>query len=78
MGGVCDRKLCLMPYLHCGRCGLQIKIQAEYLRMEHCPRCLARSKALMPLVLSAKRVDPAVGFGRRRDEAAEDYERRSA
>jgi hypothetical protein len=52
-----------MPYLHCGNCGLQIRIQAEYLRLENCPRCLARNKALMPLVLSANRVQPAVGGG---------------
>jgi hypothetical protein len=64
-----------MPYLHCGRCGLQIKIQAEYLRLENCPRCLARSKALMPLVLSANRVDPAVGYGWRTEEPPRDYER---
>jgi hypothetical protein len=54
-----------MPYLHCGNCGLQIKIQAEYLRLENCPRCLARGKAIMPLVLSAHRVDPAAGYERR-------------
>jgi hypothetical protein len=52
-----------MPYLHCGSCGLQIRIQAEYLRVENCPRCLARKKAFMPLVLSANRIEPAAGWG---------------
>ena len=67
-----------MPYLHCGNCGLQIKIQAEYLRLENCPRCLARGKAIMPLVLSANRVDPAVGYGVRAGDPPRGYERRSA
>jgi hypothetical protein len=52
-----------MPYLHCGNCSLQIRIQAEYLRLENCPRCLARQKTLMPLVLTASRVEPAAGWG---------------
>jgi len=33
-----------MSYLHCGRCGLQIRIQASFMRIEHCPRCLARER----------------------------------
>jgi hypothetical protein len=52
-----------VPYLHCGRCGLQIKIQAEYLRLDNCPRCLARSATATAMILSAQRVDPAVGWG---------------
>lgn len=41
-----------MPYLHCRRCGLRIKIQATFLRMANCPRCLARSAMVAPLVLT--------------------------
>ncbi len=42
-----------MLYLCCRRCGLEIKIQAEFLRMENCPRCLGRSATVTPLVTSA-------------------------
>ena len=52
-----------MGYLHCGRCGLQIKIQAPYMRIENCPRCLARSATVAPLVQSSKWISPAVGWG---------------
>jgi hypothetical protein len=52
-----------MPYLRCGRCGLQFRIQAAYLQIENCPRCLARSATAAPLTLSAHRVSPAVGWG---------------
>lgn len=52
-----------MPYLRCARCGLQFKIQAEHLRIENCPRCLARSAIVVPLTPSAHRVIPAVGWG---------------
>ena len=51
-----------MAYLHCSRCGLQIKIQATFMRIENCPRCLARSATAAPLVQSAKWLSPAVGF----------------
>ncbi len=52
-----------MPYLHCGRCGLQIRIQAKFMSMDNCPRCLARSATVAPLVRSARWVSPAVGWG---------------
>jgi hypothetical protein len=52
-----------MPYLRCCRCGLQFKIQADYLRIENCPRCLARSATIAPLTLSARRIVPAAGWG---------------
>ena len=57
-----------MAYLHCGRCGLQIKIQGTFMRIENCPRCLARSATVAPLVQSAKWISPAVGFGADRSE----------
>jgi hypothetical protein len=52
-----------MSYLRCGRCGLQIRVQAEYLSIDNCPRCLARSALVSPLVRSAKWVSPAAGWG---------------
>ena len=42
-----------MAYLHCERCGLEIKIQAAFLRVENCPRCLARTATISPLILSS-------------------------
>lgn len=47
-----------MPYLYCDRCRLQIRIQAAFMRIENCPRCLARSATVTPLELSAARVAP--------------------
>jgi hypothetical protein len=52
-----------MSYLHCGRCGLQIRIQASFMRLEHCPRCLARSATVSPLVQSGTWVSPWMGSG---------------
>jgi hypothetical protein len=51
-----------MSYLHCGRCGLQIRIQASFMRIEHCPRCLARSATVSPLVESGTWVRPATNW----------------
>lgn len=52
-----------MAYLHCGRCRLQIRTEASLIRIENCPRCLARAGLVSPLVKSATRVNPAVGWG---------------
>lgn len=57
-----------MPYLSCGRCGLQIKIQAAYLRIANCPRCLARAAMIAPMTLSANGVGRASGCGARVDD----------
>jgi hypothetical protein len=54
-----------MAYLHCGRCGLRVKIQANYLRIDNCPRCLARSGTIAPMTVSANGVRHAVGWGTR-------------
>jgi hypothetical protein len=63
-----------LSYLLCGRCGLQIKVQAPFVRVENCPRCLARSATVSPLVQSARWSRPPVGFGRMRDEKPEQSE----
>ena len=69
-----------MPYLHCGRCGLQIRIQAPFMSLENCPRCLARSATVAPLVRSEKWVTPAAGWGteEQRRPLREDHARRSS
>ena len=61
-----------MPYLHCGRCGLQIRIQATYTRVDNCPRCLARHAAVSPLVPSSRWASPAGGYGRGEPERPAD------
>jgi hypothetical protein len=41
-----------MTYLHCPRCRLAIRCQAQYLTMTNCPRCLARAAVASPLFSS--------------------------
>jgi hypothetical protein len=53
-----------VAYLPCGRCGLDIKIQAAFLQLENCPRCLARSASVVPLTLSPRRVSPPAAGAR--------------
>lgn len=53
-----------MAVLSCGRCGLQIRIQAAFLRIENCPRCLARSATVAPLTLGPHAAR-AAGWGMR-------------
>lgn len=40
------------PFLNCPRCGLSIVPRAERLRVEHCPRCLARCRTVVELFAS--------------------------
>jgi hypothetical protein len=35
--------------LSCPRCGLTIAPRAQWLTVQHCPRCIARSRALVVL-----------------------------
>ncbi len=49
-----------MSYLHCRRCGLQIRIQATFMRVENCPRCLARTATMSPLLERTEWVRPPV------------------
>jgi hypothetical protein len=46
-----------VEYLSCERCGLEIKVQAAYLRLNNCPRCLGRSTIVSPLVSRAPTTD---------------------
>ena len=48
-----------MSYLQCRRCGLQIRIQAPFMRVENCPRCLGRTATVSPLEHSAEWMSPA-------------------
>jgi hypothetical protein len=66
-----------LSYLLCGRCGLQIKIQAPFMSVQNCPRCLACSATVSPLVQSARWSRPAVGWGRLRDERPEETDGRA-
>ena len=54
-----------MSYLNCARCGLEIKIQAAYMQIANCPRCLARSATAIPMTLSSGPLTHAAGWGAR-------------
>jgi len=47
-----------MQYLNCPSCGLTIRPSADWLTVEHCPRCLARRRTRVAMVAS-----PAPGEG---------------
>lgn len=38
-----------MPALSCGHCGFSIRPRAGFLRVEHCPRCLAKRRVAVRL-----------------------------
>src|ERR1700759_2290875 len=46
-----------ITYLHCPHCGLTITPKADWLRLEHCPRCIARRGALVTLFSSSLPVE---------------------
>jgi hypothetical protein len=39
-------------YLNCPRCGLTIRPKADWLTLEHCPRCVARTHGLVRMFAS--------------------------
>ena len=43
-----------LVYLNCPRCGLSIRRRTEWLTVEHCPRCLGRSRIAVELFLSSR------------------------
>lgn len=48
-----------MRYLNCPRCGLSAALSEQWLVADHCPRCVANTRTLVNLVVSAAR--PASG-----------------
>jgi hypothetical protein len=52
-----------MECLKCVRCGLEIPPRPARVQIENCPRCLARSATMSPMVRAAARLSPAVGWG---------------
>jgi hypothetical protein len=66
---VCDRKAG-MEYLKCVRCGLDLRPRPARVQIKHCPRCLARSATMSPLVRAAEPLSPAVGWVDRAADAA--------
>jgi hypothetical protein len=50
-------------FLNCPRCGLSIRQRARSLRIDHCPRCLARSRAMVELFASTLPSDELYGAG---------------
>ena len=61
---------CLLPYLHCERCGLQIRAQTPFMRVDNCPRCLARTATVSAMIPTRTRVVPAGGWGSGERDAA--------
>jgi hypothetical protein len=46
-------------YLHCPRCGLSIPLRSRLLTIVHCPRCVARDRRLVELLISAPPGSPS-------------------
>ena len=59
-----------MEYLKCVRCGLEIRTRPARTQIDNCPRCLARSATMSPMVRAAEPLSPAVGWGDRAADAA--------
>jgi serine/threonine-protein kinase RsbW len=51
-------------YLNCPRCGLTIAPRAAWLRMQHCPRCIARRHTAVKLFASKLPTDALYAPGR--------------
>jgi anti-sigma B factor antagonist len=50
-----------MPYMRCPRCGLSVCIRASFLALEHCPRCIAKTRvavAMIPIAGPGNRPPP--------------------
>jgi hypothetical protein len=47
-----------MPYMNCPRCGLSVRLQASWLTLDSCPRCLARRGVSVTMTLSDRRTWP--------------------
>lgn len=43
-----------MPYLNCPSCGLTLAMSRSEAEIEHCPRCLAKSRQAVGLFVSAE------------------------
>jgi Zn-finger nucleic acid-binding protein len=44
-----------MRYLNCPHCGLSAALSEQWLVADHCPRCVANTRTLVNLVVSAAR-----------------------
>jgi hypothetical protein len=66
-----------MTYLNCPHCGLTITPKADWLAVEHCPRCIARRGILVTLFASSLPADALYAEharpGPRRSEAADPH-----
>jgi hypothetical protein len=50
-----------MPYMNCPRCGLSIRLRASSLLLERCPRCLARTRTVIPMYTSEHKLPAGSG-----------------
>ena len=58
-----------MEYLKCVRCGLDIRPRAARVQIKHCPRCLARSATMSPIVRAMEPPRPGADWGGRTADA---------
>jgi hypothetical protein len=49
-----------VPYLNCPTCGLSVRVQAEFLMMRNCPRCIARRGIPIPMYDTPEAVSVAL------------------
>jgi len=54
-----------MTYLNCPHCGLTITPKADWLTVEHCPRCIAHRGILVTLFASSLPVEALYAKGAR-------------
>jgi hypothetical protein len=71
VGGSAGQRL----HLNCPRCGLTIRPKARWLTIEHCPRCLARSR--LPVRLSVSTLPVAEAYPAGRSPASDPGDRRA-
>lgn len=44
-----------MTYMNCARCGLTVRLRAEQLEWDACPRCLGRAGLSVPMYITGRR-----------------------
>jgi hypothetical protein len=59
-----------MTYQNCPRCGLSVRVRADALAPRHCPRCIARERAAVPMYGTPHPVRLGAGEGLLTDTAS--------
>jgi hypothetical protein len=48
-----------MSFMKCPRCGLSVGLRVQYLTLQHCPRCVAKSGITVPMQITEGEPPPA-------------------